>query len=307
MHHPGLAPIRESDIQIAVSRFKALVDFEDREASHILEDLLTRITTQNWSVEWNLPRWLGSRFDMPEAVQRELVLANVFGLAYVRLRDDRVDRESPAISAARSRELEEALMAQASRIYRGLIGPTSIFWTHFDHSLQRWREAKLPRVVSPDFSVGELESLAEFGAPLYISCAAAHALADTDMPLESLIQPVEGYLSAAVLYDHLKDWRADISAGRPNLFCQAILTDDQPAERETLIARMQMEYLRQDRLMMYCETIFKALVQAAASAQTVGLTQFAQHLNALEGEARSSSERMLRGVKRFIEQAAIIN
>ena len=53
--------------------------------------VLDRISSSGWTLEWRLPRWLGDAFGLQSDVSRALVLANVYGLGYVRLQDDLVD------------------------------------------------------------------------------------------------------------------------------------------------------------------------------------------------------------------------
>jgi hypothetical protein len=304
---PELVSIFEADLDFVRAHMENLYDPEDGQLIDCTQRLIDRISHSNWSVEWNLPRWLGSAFKIPEGGQRELVLANALGLGYVRLCDDRVDGEIPEKQLINSRRLERLLLTEARKTLEDLIDRHSSFWMHYDDYLRRWHSTTLPVKPITELNRSDLDQVADAGAPLYIVCAAVHTLAPSRPHLEALIRPVRHYLFAAVLYDHLKDWRSDLEAGRSNLFTYTILGGIPTGEIKMLVTRMRTELLRQDRVLMYCEAIYESLSQAAASAQSVGLAQFAQHLKALEGEARSSSERMLHGLQQFIQDAIDIN
>lgn len=55
------------------------------------QELLDRISTRNWALEWGLPRWLGEAFHLPESTIHELILANIFLLGFLRIIDDVID------------------------------------------------------------------------------------------------------------------------------------------------------------------------------------------------------------------------
>ena len=40
-------------------------------------DLLERVSTPNWVLEWGMPRWLGEMFNLPGEINQELLLSNV--------------------------------------------------------------------------------------------------------------------------------------------------------------------------------------------------------------------------------------
>jgi hypothetical protein len=304
---PQLASIFNADIAQVRSRMEKLINHADAQLKDCSQRLIDRIAHPNWSVEWNLPRWLGSRFEIPESEQSKLVLANAFGLGHVRLRDDRVDSEIPKRQLETSQHLERLLIAEARKTLECLIDNHSSFWTYYDDYLRRWHTATLPMKAVTTFTISDLEEVANAGAPLYIVCAAVNTLSPSSPSLEVLLHPVRSYLSAAVLYDHLKDWRSDLEAGRPNLFVYTMLGEVKAGDMNPSIAKMRLEFLRLNRVVMYCETIYESLSQAAASAQSVGLLQFAQHLKALEGEARSSAKRMLQGLRQFIQNAIVFS
>ena len=55
---------------------------------------MEHISTANWYLEWNLPRWLGEAFELSLAATQDLFLGNVYSRAYVRLQDNLYDGES---------------------------------------------------------------------------------------------------------------------------------------------------------------------------------------------------------------------
>ena len=55
--------------------------------------LLDRISPPNWALEWSLPGWLGNAHGLDISTIADLTLANVFGLAYIKLQDDLLDGE----------------------------------------------------------------------------------------------------------------------------------------------------------------------------------------------------------------------
>jgi hypothetical protein len=60
-----------------------------------VETLLRRIGASNWTLEWGLPFWLGTKFGLAGDAISELMLCNAFGLGFVRIVDDLADGESP--------------------------------------------------------------------------------------------------------------------------------------------------------------------------------------------------------------------
>jgi hypothetical protein len=305
---PRLAPIAGGDIAEVRTYIEGLAGLSDKALRVYATQVLGRIVHPNWSVEWNLPRWLGSRLAIPEDAQRDLVLVSSLGLGYVRLRDDRMDSEVLRGRTQISQRLESIFLMEARSLLEGLFDRQSDFWAHFHNYLHRWESAILPDAKSAPLQSSELDELAAVGAPLYIVCAAAHALNPHVMPLKTLLQPVRGYLAAAVLYDHMKDWSSDLIAGRKNIFIQTMTGEDpEGVEVDGLAARVRTEFIDQENIWQYCEQIWESLDQAAVSAQAIGLSQFAQHLVALEGEARSSAERTLRAVRKYVESAVFFS
>lgn len=305
---PRLASIASDDIAEVRTYLEGLAGLSDKALRDYAAQVLERIAHPNWSVEWNLPRWLGSRLAIPENTQRDLVLVSSLGLGYVRLRDDRMDLEVSQDYTQISQRLESLFLSEARSLLEGLLDGRSDFWVHFRSYLRRWESTVLPETKSAPLQSSELDELAAAGAPLYIVCAAAHALNPSVMPLKTLLQPVRGYLAAAVLYDHMKDWSSDLIAGRKNIFIQTMTGEgSEGVEVDGLAARVRTEFIDQENIWHYCEQIWESLDQAAVSAQAMGLSQFAQHLVALEDEARSSTERTLRGVRKFIESAVVFS
>jgi hypothetical protein len=187
------------------------------------ERLFAQISTDNWALEWSLPRWLGDALGLPPNLTEALILSNILGLAYVRLQDDVVDGEvDPAIRDVVAL-LGTALHQQWIARYVPLFDPASPFWDHLETYMGQWLRATLSG-NSPDqarFSLDsqeELIRLAERGAPLKLCVVAACLLADRGELVAGLTTAVDHLLAAAVLLDHAGDWAQDLEAGRFNAF-----------------------------------------------------------------------------------------
>ncbi|MCJ7825284.1 MAG: hypothetical protein MUP44_10320, partial [Anaerolineales bacterium] len=221
-----LSRLREDDLARMRRSYLQLLITEPDPIQAYGQQLFARIAVPNWSVEWNLPRWLGDALGLSEAQQRQLVAATVFGLGYVRLHDDRRDGEAASGSGEISRRLELLLKQAAESELRALLGEHRWFWEQYQRDLGHWHQAsRNAQLLTNVFEVnpGSLIQLGDIGAPLLIVCAAGYALQTGKQSLELLTTPVRHYLAAVVLYDHLKDWQEDLAAGRPNLFITAML------------------------------------------------------------------------------------
>ncbi|MGD8633013.1 MAG: hypothetical protein PVF85_05535, partial [Anaerolineales bacterium] len=113
---PQLTSIPDEDICLVRTHVEKLVGVSDRPLHAYAHKLLGNMVHPNWGVEWCLPRWLGSRLAIPELVQRDLLLANTLGLAYVRLYDDRIDREISREHLQSSQRLEDVFFNEAKRL-----------------------------------------------------------------------------------------------------------------------------------------------------------------------------------------------
>jgi len=294
---PRLAPIREDDLERMRARFYELLGEEGTQVRESGQELFKRIASVNWSVEWNLPRWLAAGTALTEADVQHLVAANVFGLGYVRMYDDRRDGEASSMSRLAGRRLEASLLGAAEGEYSLLLGEETWFWDRFHGHLLRWKQAmKLSHFrFSADDPASSIQAgLADIGAPLLIVCAAVCGLSGDLSRLELLEAPIRHYLASAVLYDHLKDWPEDIAAGRPNVFVRWMLA---PGGGEWNAAgtpgALDAAFSGLEHVAGYVNLLLDQLELAARCALDAGLQGFAGHLAGLKVEASSSASETL--------------
>ena len=173
-------------------------------------------------MEWYLPRWIGEALDAPPSVWQRLMLSNLYGLAYVKLRDDLTDGEADALD-----ETLHALCAAFYTLwtdeYRAQFGADPIFWEHHERYLAQWSAATLENdrdgVTQPlPLSAEGRLRLAHRGAPLKICCTGAAILTGRSDVIADMEMAVDHLLAAAVLLDHAGDWVEDLGAGRYNAF-----------------------------------------------------------------------------------------
>jgi hypothetical protein len=302
-----LAPLNPRDVDRMFSRFHA--EFVD-ETSFLRDAGLStfdRIADSRWSVEWNLSRWLAEAARIPESRLQHLVAANVLGLAYVRLVDDRLDGESPVLDPGTSRRLEATFFGAAQREYRQLLGTSVWFWERFTHYHSVWQLAVRNARSRPFYLVAEDPAsggLVDPGAPLLISCAAVCELCGDRSLLKALEAPVRHYLAAAVLYDHLKDWKADATANRPNAFIQWMLRINEPdLPGSPSLADILVSFADVKRVEAYIAVLLIQLDAAIQLAQAAGLRGFSQHLMALALEAKESAALMLERIEGMLAEA----
>ena len=110
----------------------------------ICHRVLERISGPNWTLEWSLPYWLGLTFGLTPAASQELVLSNVYGLAYVRLYDDLLDDEVDELLTEGSTPLLGSLYHLWDLTYDWLFGPPPRFWSYFARYMTQWRESHRP-------------------------------------------------------------------------------------------------------------------------------------------------------------------
>jgi hypothetical protein len=189
--------------------------------------LLSRISTPNWALEWSLPVWLGEAFGIPADVSEGLVLANAYGLGFVRLVDGMVDGEDLGFETREAASLAVALYrlwtAQCCEVVCGVEQPAALnFWERFAGFLSAWLEVSLdgslPRVPFRAYAEPDFRRLAARGAPLKVCCAAACFLSGRERDLPALEDAIDQLLVGAVLLDHALDWREDLAAERANAF-----------------------------------------------------------------------------------------
>ena len=235
---------------------------------------------------------------------------NVFGLGYIRMHDDRRDGEIHLADEVTARALETLLFEAAWGELHRLVGEDPSFWHAFEAIMVRWEQAAIdpaPEISVRSMSPAELNRLADVGAPLLITCAACGALRPGTPEHDAIEKPVRHYLSAAVLYDHMKDWKDDLAAGRPNLFVAAMF-DDQPEtqDHDTIRQRIQRGLIQTYDVQSYSALVIRELLHGADAAQAHGLDAFAQHLRALAGQANETEAQTLEGIQHYLIQGTAL-
>ena len=178
--------------------------------------LFDRIEPGRWTLEWNLPWWLGLAFGLDEDEATELVVGTVLGLASVRLQDDLADGDVPASERAAAIDLSATLYELALAPYRSRFPASSPFWDHLATTMAAWRAATDGATPRDDRARNELDEsharLAARGAPLKVPAFAICLLTDRIDAYPILDRGLDHALTALVLYDHFGDWQADLAA-----------------------------------------------------------------------------------------------
>ncbi len=275
-----------------------------------VRELLSGLRPPRWTLEWSLPWWLGQALGVAPDTARELVIANVLGLASFRLRDDALDGDA-SLEAERAEVLASALLERAIATYRDLFEAASPVWAEIRRSTEAWQEStgeSAPGVASGTAPAAEsTAAIARRGAPLRICVSAVCHLAgrpDAERPLHDA---VEHAIAAWVLADDADDWEDDIAAGRSNAFVRSLIPDAaaslSPAD---LVDEVQIVMLATDRLRDYHDRIRREADRAGDLADAViGPSPFSEHVRAygrrhaargarLQGEYDAITERATR-------------
>jgi hypothetical protein len=194
----------------------------------IASDLINRISSVNWYLEWQLPGWLGRTFHMASSEYDILTLGNIFGLSFIRLQDDIFDQEDVPIIEGLP-VLRNKLFNRWMDQYRKLFDAKSSFWDHLHCYLGQWLRAELENCGpckselrnEENFSSSQsnpVQQLSRRGAPLKICCIAACMKSGNDHLLPNLLAGCDHLLAGMVLLDHAEDWQDDLQAGKYNAF-----------------------------------------------------------------------------------------
>ncbi len=272
------------------------------------QHLLARISTANWLLEWNLPRWLGESFGLDPGVAGELVLGNVYGLACVRLQDDLADGEPIG-----EREVAALLAAGLHSLwlmhYLPLFEAPSPFWSYFRLFLGQWLRATLQE-HGPDGAdlrsgqAGALRCLAERGAPLKAGCVAACLLAGRPADIAPLTAGMDHLLAGAVLVDHAQDWEADLEAGRYNAFVAYITLRSQEhhdslADRQAVLEELYLG----ETARPYFELAQRQFALARQVVRPVGCPELGTYLEWAEAETARYAEGLAVEARRRLRSA----
>ena len=215
--------LQDRDMLAVRATYSATLSACTPELRNLGAGLLDTLSDASWTLEWYLPRWLGEAFGLPRDQIQALVLANVYGLGYVRLQDDLTDEQMSQDSRRLTAALADILYRRAIEQYVLLFPDNSPFWRHLDAFMSEWRLATNANTLQPaiDFDRLASEDLIGFagrGAPLKICGAAACLLGQGDNAIAPLSVALDHTLLAHVLLDHFDDWQDDLASGRFNLF-----------------------------------------------------------------------------------------
>ena len=294
-----LPPRLPETLELAVKdRFCTALVGEPAELAEFGVRLLDRIAPPNWTLEWSLPGWLGGALGPDASSVADLTLANVLGLAYIKLQDDLSDGEVGQDDRQAAALLSAVLHRKWLLVYTGLFPGGSPFWGYFERYMTQWVRATWASRqghVKPWAAWGEedLLILGHRGAPLKICAAAACLLAQRAELIPQLETALDHLLTGAVLLDHALDWSGDLAADRPNAFvayASALpqITKNQEANRravaeELLVGRAGQPYFRLLR---------RELAVAQALAREADCENFARYISWLRGETLSYSKGM---------------
>ena len=221
-----LPPRLPETLEIVVkSQYGAALAGEPSELADCGRRLLDRISPPNWTLEWSLPGWLGNAHGLDTSTIADLTLANVFGLAYIKLQDDLLDGEVGGDDRQAALLLSSVLHRKWLLVYSGLFPGGSLFWRYFEQYMTQWVRAtwaSRQEHSKPWAAWGEedLLILGQRGAPLKICAAAACLLAQRAELIPQLESALDHLLIGAVLLDHALDWAEDLAAGQVQRFCR---------------------------------------------------------------------------------------
>jgi hypothetical protein len=269
------------------------------------EQLLGEISTTKWLVEWNLPCWLGEAFGLTAEVTGELVLGNVYGLAYVRLQDNLFDGEADS-KWEEATALAAALYQHWITQYRQLFTRSSPFWEALDRYTGQWLRASLEKggPGGAELRSGMDEPvlrLAERGAPLNICCVAASLLAGQETVEARLLSCISHLLAGAVLVDHAADWQDDLASGRYNALAAFLAAN--PEEAQASPQTILKEFYLGSAAKSYFDLAQQQFRQASRWIDGMGITGLTAYLKWAEEETRATHKRLAKVAKEQLHMA----
>jgi hypothetical protein len=252
------------------------------EAMPVAIRLWDRLDPVHWSLEWHLPVWLGNAFGLTRDVSSQIALSNVLGLASIRLRDDLDDDEVDRVDVPAAEALSAAFYLAALEPYSRLFPERASFWGRLDRWMAEWRPAALRDRTGGAHEGSSERDLASRGAPLKISAFAVCALASRSQDFPIVEACLDDALAAMVLYDHARDWQADLAAGRWNALVAISSSHPQtPEHRDMNRASVHVAMLARGSIAGYFARIRAQLKLALVSADRLELTELAAYLSEL--------------------------
>ncbi len=302
---------RLSDSQETAIRARYCAEIEA--APPCLADLglrtLGRISPPNWTLEWSLPGWLGEALDLPAVPTADLTLANVYGLAYVRLQDDLADGEMAEEDRPVALLLSTVLYQKWLQVYARLFSEDSPFWSFFERYMDQWVAAtldshRLPTVAFQGYHDGDLRRLGDRGAPLKICAIGVCLLAEREELIPQLESALDHLLIGAVLFDHVRDWTEDLASGQYNAFVAHMsalsqVPDHAEANRRAVLAKLVLGKAGWP----YFDVVQSQLRAAIAEARAAGVFALADYVlwlhqmaDRCRGELVQDAQAQLRGL-----------
>jgi hypothetical protein len=289
-------------LELAVkSQFGAALAGEPAALAELGRRLLDRISPPNWTLEWSLPGWLGDALELAAPAVADLTLANVLGLAYIKLQDDLIDDEVAEGDRPVALLLSTVLHRKWPLVYTGLLSGDSPFWGFFEKYMAQWVAATFwsRRALSKafrDYDEVDLRGLGERGAPLKICAAASCLLAQREGLIPQLEPVLDHLLTGAVLLDHALDWSDDLAAGRYNAFvAYASALPQVPAHEAANRLAVAEELLVGKAARPYFNVIRRQFQAAIDGSRATGTTAFTDYLIWLRSQADGYGRRLAQG------------
>ena len=287
-----------------------------------VDDLLRRISTPNWVLEWGLPRWLGETFNLPDDTIYGLILANVYLLGFVRLTDDIVDddfgeagakiawlspteckKDTPAghhnqqillgtlLEHLWLRQHVKLLAAsdrskEKDRLLNAYLESSVLF-------LSEWIIATSDKDRRPthrfsDFTEEDYFRMGHRFSLLKACCVVVCQLAGREEEIPHLCKSIDQILTGVVMADEVFDWMDDLENGRYNTFIAFCSDIDQTADfKETNeLAVLEGIYLGQ-KAYAFFDIVLEYLSLAEQSVCPVSCVKFSQYIKCLKFEMQA--------------------
>lgn len=244
-----------------------------------------RVGPDRYALEWNLPGWIGNSFRVQPSICARFTVANVIGLAALRLRDDIEDGDVDAQEVPAASLLSDGLLDASLSLYRELFPPTSPLWPRLTGWLSAWQAATREAASSE-----HADRLATRAEPMKISAYGLCLLAERSPLFPTIEACLDLTLEAMVLFDHLCDWQEDIEANRWNAFVTHVNTVRPIANLgPTGSTNVYVALLSTDAAATYADEIHERMGRAVALADDCDLVPLARHLSELDARIRDHS------------------
>jgi len=283
---------------IVRTHFGAALTGEPAELTEFGARLLACSAPPNWTLEWSLPAWLGGALGLDASSVADLTLANVFGLAYIKLQDDLSDGEVAEGDRQAALLLAAVLHRKWLLVYTALFPGDSPFWGFFEQYMTQWVRATWASRRAQSMHLAawgeeDLLILGHRGAPLKICAAAACLLTRREELLPQIESALDHLLTGAVLLDHALDWADDLAAGQFNAFVAYASAATQTFEyREANRRAVAEELLVGKAGRPYFQLLRRELAAASAIARQVGCEDLARYIAWLRRETIPYSKGM---------------